>query len=380
MENDYTKGLRGVVAAETTVGDVRGTEGFFHYRQYDATDLARHCSLEEVAFLLLEGDLPDGAERAAFAAEVDAARPLPDHVAAALPALARAGDTLDAYRAAVALLGGPPLMDLTPAERRAGAVALIARTPVLLAALHRLARGVDPVDWVPGRPWAEGYLRAVTGATPSPAHTRALDAYLVATVDHGFNASTFTARVVASTGASLTAAVGAAVGALAGPRHGGAPSRALELLDEIGEPATVEAVDRVVRAKLAAGERIMGFGHAVYRTEDPRARLLRGIALDLGDPLAARAMVVERRVLELLAAHRPGRVLPANVELYAGVVMAACGVPADMFTPTFTASRVIGWCAHALEQAAEGTIIRPAARYTGPPAPEPLPAPRSSAA
>jgi citrate synthase len=171
------------------------------------------------------------------------------------------------------------------------------------------------------------------------------------------------------------------VGALSGPRHGGAPSRALDLLDEIdaatapgagpGVQATQAAVDRIVGARLAAGERIMGFGHAVYRTEDPRSRLLRAVALEVGGARAERAVVVERRVLELLARHRPGRVLPTNVELFAGVVMEACGIPRAMFTPTFASSRTIGWCAHALEQAAEGSMIRPAARYTGPPV-EPL--------
>jgi citrate synthase len=402
-------GLRGVVAAETAVGDVRGDEGFYHYRQYSAVDLAGHASLEDVWFLILEGHLPAPAERAAFAAEVAAARSLPAPVTAQLPAIARAcRRPLDAYRTALSLLAahdgprrgspfpvGRPLMDLSPAERRAAAVRLVAVTPVLLAALHRLGRpggdpgaggGSGPVPWPPGQRWAAAYLQALTGAEAAPAHARAVERYLISTIDHGFNASTFTARVVASTGADLASAVLAGVGALSGPRHGGAPSRALDLLDEIaavaggpdvsrtgGRDRTVAAVDRVVGSRLAAGERIMGFGHAVYRTEDPRARLLRQVALDLGGPLAGQAVVVEQRVLELLAEHRPDRALSANVELYAGVVMAACGIPRSMFTPTFASSRVIGWCAHALEQVADGTIIRPLARYTGPPAPQPLP-------
>jgi citrate synthase len=380
------RGLRGVVAADTTVGDVRGDEGFYHYRQYPAVDLAAHCSLEDVWFLLLEGHLPDTADRAAFAAEVAAARRLPPALVGVLPALAGvAPRPLDAYRAALGLLaaheGSRPMDDLTPAERRADAVRLVAVTPVLLAALHRLAAGREPVPWPAGAGWAAAYIEAVTGTAPSPAHARALERYLVSTIDHGFNASTFTARVVASTGADMASALIAGVGALSGPRHGGAPSRALDLLDEIdgatggdaSEGAVLAATDEIVSAHLAAGERIPGFGHAVYRTEDPRSRLLRGVALDLGTPLADQAVIVERRVLELLARHRPGRVLPTNVELFAAVVMEACGIPRSMFTPTFTSSRAIAWSVHALEQAADRTIIRPAARYVGPPPPAPLP-------
>ena len=210
----------------------------------------------------------------------------------------------------------------------------------------------------------------LTGDEPHAAHARAVETYLITTIDHGFNASTFTARVVASTGADLAACIVAAVGALSGPLHGGAPSRALDLLDEIG---TADRIDAVVASILERGERLMGFGHAVYRTDDPRSVLLREVARGLGSASAdARARVafaedVERRVVELLALHRPGRELRTNVEFYAGVVMDLCGIPRDMFTPTFASSRVIGWCANVLEQAADPKIIRPSARYVGPP-------------
>jgi citrate synthase len=355
------------------VGAVRGDEGFHHYGPYNAEELARHASLEDVWHLLVEGHLPSPGERAAFGAEVAEARVVPADLAELLPAIARgARGPLDAFRAALALVPARPLMDLTPAERRTDAVRVAALSPVLLAAVHRLGAGEAPLlDWG-DRPWAEAYLHAVTGAPARPEHVRAVEAYLISTLDHGLNASTFTARVVASTGADLPSAVSAGVGALSGPRHGGAPSRALELLEEIAAAetrsgSTRAATDQVVRAKLAAGERIMGFGHAVYRSVDPRTDLLRSIALDLGGPQAARAAVVEARVVELLAEHRPDRVLPANVELYTGVVLDACGIPRSMFTPTFTSSRIVAWCAHALEQAATGVLIRPAARYTGPP-------------
>jgi citrate synthase len=188
------------------------------------------------------------------------------------------------------------------------------------------------------------------------------------TIDHGFNPSTFTARVVASTGADLADCVCAALGALAGPLHGGAPSRALDALDAIGAP---ERAAGWVRAEVAGGRRIMGFGHAVYRSVDPRSVLLRAIAEELaanqlGGELVERAIAVEAEILVTLAELKPDRELPSNVEYYAGVVMASAGVPREMFTPTFAVSRTVGWCIHAVEQAAAGKLIRPAANYVGP--------------
>src|SRR5262245_7505701 len=178
----------------------------------------------------------------------------------------------------------------------------------------------------------------VTGSRPTAAATRALEQYLILTIDHGFNASTFAARVVASTGADLASVVNAALGALAGPLHGGAPSRALDTLDAIGDPADTE---RWVRAELAAGRRIMGFGHAVYRHVDPRSALLREIAMGLGGELVDRAVEVEARVLAALRRAKPDRALPSNVVFFAGVIMAAAGLPPAMFTPTFAVSRTI---------------------------------------
>jgi citrate synthase len=197
---------------------------------------------------------------------------------------------------------------------------------------------------------------------PTAAAARALEQYLILTIDHGFNASTFTARVVASTGADLADVVGAALGALAGPLHGGAPSRALDAVDAIGDPAGTEAW---VEAELAAGRRIMGFGHAIYRDVDPRSSLLRAIALGLGGEVVDRAVDVEARVLSVLRRAKPDRPLPSNVEFFAGVVMATAGLPRSMFTPTFAVSRTVGWCAHAVEQSAQNKLIRPSSRYVG---------------
>jgi citrate synthase len=191
----------------------------------------------------------------------------------------------------------------------------------------------------------------------------AINAYLVSTIDHGFNASTFTARVVASTGADLGAVVTAALGALSGPLHGGAPSRALQLLD-LGSAG---AARDFVRQQVATGGRIMGFGHPVYRTEDPRSALLKEYALGFGGPRVELAIEIEAAVLETLEELKPGRALRTNVEYYAALVMEAAGVPPEMFTATFAAARVLGWTAHAVEQVRAGKIIRPAARYVGPP-------------
>ena len=217
------------------------------------------------------------------------------------------------------------------------------------------------------------------GRPSADEHVWAIERYLISTIDHGFNASTFTARVVASTGADMGACLVAAVGALSGPLHGGAPSRALALLDEIGGPEVLDLadptarIDAVVRPLIERGDKIMGFGHAVYRTDDPRSLMLRDVARRLGGPRFALAELVEARVIELLDELKPGRGLRTNVEFYAGVVMDACGVPPEMFTPTFASSRVIGWSANVLEQAADNKIIRPSARYMGPPPPQPVP-------
>ena len=371
-------GLKGVVVADTAVGDVRGDEGFFHYGPYSAVDLARHRSLDEVWHLLVDGHLPDAAELAAFRAEVAPWRTPHPAVAAELPAVAAAGGAgpLDGLRTALSLqaaaLGLQPVLDLTEAERRRDVLALAAVTPSLVAGLHRAAAGLAPVAPRDDLHGAASYLWLLTGEEPDARSAAALEPYLVMTIDHGFNNSTFTARVITSTGADVGAALVGAVGALSGPLHGGAPSRALDLLDEIGTP---DRIDEVVRARLGAGERIMGYGHAVYRTADPRSELLREVAEGLGGPLAELAVAAEDRIVAVLGEERPGRVLQANVEYYAAVVMATIGIPRELFTPTFASSRVIGWTAHVLEQARDRHIVRPSARYVGEPAPIPVPAP-----
>ncbi|MFD5797183.1 citrate synthase/methylcitrate synthase [Streptomyces diastatochromogenes] len=375
---DVPRGLAGVVVTDTEIGDVRGLEGFYHYRQYSAVELARTRGFEDVWHLLVHGTLPDAEHRAAFTAETARLRRLPEEVRAALPAIAaasRLSGPLAGLRSALSLLGAAqgfrPVYDIDAGRRRADTVAVCAAVPTLLTALYRIGQGLDPVEPREDLSYAANYLYMLTGEEPDPRRARAVEQYLISTIDHGFNASTFTARVIASTGADVAACLVGAVGALSGPLHGGAPSRALDTLDAIGTP---DRIDSWIRERVLAGDRIMGFGHAIYRTEDPRSRMLREIAEGFGGSRVAFAVEVERQVEAILAELKPGRELHTNVEFYAGVVMELCGLPREMFTPTFAAARVVGWSANILEQAEDSKIIRPVARYVGPEAPVAVPA------
>jgi citrate synthase len=375
--HDVPEGLEGVVVAETTVGDVRGLEGFYHYRQYNAVELAERRTLEDVWHLLFEGALPTLEERAAFQAEIAAQREIPSRVKAVLPEIASSAHSappLDLLRTTVSLMGASlgfrPSLDVDATELRQQAMQVCAVVPTLLTALYRLQQGLEIVDPDPSLPYAANYLYMMRGEVPDPQHARAVEQYLMTTVDHGFNASTFTARVITSTGADLAAAVVGAIGALSGPLHGGAPSRALDMLDSIG---TIENADAWLRDAVERGDRLMGFGHRVYKTDDPRSVLLRSVAERLGGDQVEFAKEVEQHAVDVLAELKPGRKLYTNVEFYAGVVMNSCGVPREMFTPTFASSRVIGWCAHILEQAADNRLIRPSAQYVGVAPPVPVP-------
>ena len=377
LAHEIPRGLEGVVVAETDIGDVRGLEGFYHYRQYSAVDLAESRTLEDVWHLMFEGTLPSLAERAEFAARVAPLRAIPAPVAAALPEVARLGTDappLDMLRTTISLLGAHlgfrPSLDVDAAQLRQDAMRVCAVVPTFLTAIHRIQHGLEPIEPDPELAYAANYLYMLTGTVPEPDHARAVEQYLISTIDHGFNASTFTARVITSTGADLAAAVVGAIGALSGPLHGGAPSRALDMLDAIG---TLDNAEPWLRAAVDRGDRLMGFGHRVYKTDDPRSVMLRGVAERLGGPNVELAEQIEAKAIEVLAELKPGRRLYTNVEFYAGIVMDRCGLPREMFTPTFASSRVIGWCAHILEQAADNRLIRPSAQYVGPPPPQPLP-------
>ncbi len=350
----------------TELGSVRGQEGFFHYRDHDATTIAADHPLEAGWFLLLEGRLPSPAELDRFRAEVGDARQVDDAVLDLARIVGeRVAAPHHALQAMLPLAMGPApsWLDLDHAEQRSLLIRAAAMAPTLLGATAAAGRGDRPLPAEPDRTHAGDWLRMATGREPTDAQTRMVEIYLASTMDHGFNASTFTTRVVTSTGADPVSALSAGVGALSGPLHGGAPARALQMIDDIGDPASTEAW---ILARLEAGEKIMGFGHAVYRAEDPRSLLLRDVALDHGGPLVEAAVEIERRALAVLRSWKPDAVIVTNVEFYAGVVLHLAGLPAERFTSTFTVSRILGWVPHVLEQAANNKIIRPSAAYVGP--------------
>lgn len=362
---DAPAGLEGVVVAETAIGDVRGEEGFYHYRGHSAPALALTHSFEAVWHLLQHGRVPNDAELATFAAETAALRPLPEHLLGALPAIAASGSLMAALRTGLSLAGqdARPWLDVPPAQRAQDALRLTALMPTLAAALWRTRCGLPPLAPDPSLPLAADYYRMATGVTPTPAQARALERYLLLTIDHGFNASTFTARVVASTGADVTAAAVAGLAALSGPLHGGAPGRVVDMLREIG---TMDQARPWLERALASGQRLMGFGHRVYRTEDPRSAVLKATAQAMGGPVVELALAVERLALEILDGKYPERRLRTNVEFYAGVVLHEIGLPPELFSPSFAVSRMAGWMAHVIEQTEGNRIIRPASRYRGP--------------
>ncbi|GAA4392637.1 citrate/2-methylcitrate synthase [Tsukamurella soli] len=367
------RGLKNVVVADTALGDVRGAEGFYHYRRYDAVTLAKTASFEAVWHLMLFGELPGPDGEEAFARRVGVLREVPGTVVDLVRSHAGPSiDPLHVLRLAIAAMGlaDRPMYDLDEEERRAAALRYAAAAPTILAAAHRVSQGLPVLAPDPAAGHAADYLRMSTG-TAAPDDVAALQTYLIATVDHGFNASTFAGRVVASTGSDMASCLLGAVGAFLGPLHGGAPSRALAALDEIGDPANTRAW---VRAKIAAGEKVMGFGHAVYRTHDPRSELLKTVAQQYRSApgteaadLVTRAGAVEEEIESAIAELKPDHRLYANVEYYAGVVMSLVGLAPEMFTPTFCVARTVGWTANILEQARDGKIIRPSARYVGPP-------------
>ena len=332
-----SQGLEGVVAAETAISMVDGERGELIIRGYAVEDLAPNATFEETAGILGIGDLLDGD------------RHLPSIAYEVLRAAAqRKDDAMDALRAAAGI-GGAPLSTF----------------PTIVAAYWRLLHGQQPIAPRRDLSHAANYLYMLDGNLPSPERVRGLDTYLNTVVDHGLNASTFTARVITSTGSDLVSAIVGAVGALKGPLHGGAPGPALDMVFEIGEASRAEAF---LRRKIEAGERLMGFGHRVYKVRDPRADVLAAAAERLlaGDPLYALAKSVEQTAIRLLAEYKPGRRLQTNVEFYTALLLHGLGLDTALFTPTFAISRVAGWIAHCAEQKAANRLIRPQSVYVGP--------------
>ena len=343
-------GLAGVVAFDTRIAEPDRAGGSLRYRGIDVEKLIGRAGYEDVWGLLADGDFT---------------HPLP--AAEALPLPVRTGDTRVDVQAAAAMLaprfGLRPLIDIDAGQARDD---LARCSAVLLSFVAQAARGAEQTP-VPqrrvdeGRTAAERFLIGWQGDT-DPRRAEAIDRYWVCAAEHGMNASTFTARVVASTGTDAAACLSAAVASMSGPLHGGAPARALGMVEAVERDGDPRAY---VRQVLDSGQRLMGFGHAIYRAEDPRARILRAAAKELGAPRYEVALALENAALAELRERKPDRVLETNVEFWAAIVLDFAGVPAGLFTPLFTCARAAGWSAHILEQKELGKIIRPSADYVG---------------
>jgi citrate synthase len=354
-ERPYSPGLEGVVGAESAIGLVDGKNGRLLYRGYRIGQLVERGTYAQVADLLWTGEWhPDATLPPA---------PVPPAVLAALRELPRDAGPMDALRTAVSVWGATQKLTWPPTPEQARA--LTAFSPSALAAFGRLRKGLEPVAPDTSLGLAAGFLQQLYDKTPDPAAARALDAYFIVGAEHGLNASTFTARVITSTRSDIASAVCGAIGALKGPLHGGAPAEVVNQLHEIGSPERAEAW---VRELVGRGERVMGFGHRVYRAYDPRAAALRTVAEQMGGNAEwlDMAVKVEDTVLRVLAELKPGRVLKTNVEYYAAAVMQGLGLEPALYPSIFALARHAGWTAHSIEQVSAAKLIRPDMRYTGP--------------
>jgi len=364
------KGLEGIAAAATNIAEVDGQNGRLTLRGYDVSELSGKVTFEEVAYLLWNGSLPTQAEYNDLKAEMSAARALPPPVLAALADLAphAAGMHILRMGASMLSIGDPDVdsLDLASAKRRAAR--LQAQMSAIVAHTYRLRQGLEIVTPKPEHGLAAGFLYMLEGVEPDPARVDGLNAYMVAVSEHGLNVSTFCARVAISTDSDMVSALTAAIGALKGPKHGGVPGPVLDMLRAIGTP---EQTDAYIRAEMAAGRRIMGFGHRIYKVRDPRAALLSAAAEKMAAltndyELLNLTKSVEQTTIDVLAELKPDRDLYANVELYAALILHAVGVPSELFTPVFAVGRTAGWTAHMIEQLDGNRIIRPDSIYTGP--------------
>ena len=362
-------GLEGVVVAETQIAKVDGLKGQLVYRGYNIQDLIEGSCYEDVAYLLCKGHKPSPEESRKFKKELAQRRFLPPHVKKVLESLPKNFNCMAALRTGLSALSlegeeWPPLLEQ--------GMDIIAKTPTIIAHFYSHAKDKKPIEPDSTLGHTENYLYMIQGKKPDPVLVKALDAYLIIGADHGMNASTFTARVVSSTRSDMISAVTAAIGAMKGPLHGGAPSEVDDMLDEI---KTISRVEPWIRAKLEIGERIMGFGHRVYKTYDPRAAVLKKIVKTMpsqANEQLALSLEVEKSAIKLLEEYKPGRHLYPNVEFWAAAILRTVALPRELYSPTFTVSRSVGWVANILEQAENNRLIRPSADYIGitPPMPK----------
>jgi citrate synthase len=361
----FVPGLANVVAAQTRLSSVNGLEGELIIAGFPLQEIASQATFEEIVYLLWNDALPTAAELNEFRQALATQRLLPNATVEVLrEAIEYQLPPMDAL-----LVGASTLsLDLATSDAHHQAIAVLARFPMIVATYARLLNAQNIPALRDDLDHAANYLYMLFGEVPQPEQVRGLETYLNTVVDHGLNASTFTARVITSTGSDLVSAVVGAIGALKGPLHGGAPGPALDMVFEIGEAAQAETI---IREKLARRERLMGFGHRVYRTRDPRAEVLSVAAEEMfrqsGDmTLYTLARAVENVAVGLLAERYPDRNLQTNVEFYTALLLHGLGLSTDLFTPTFAISRVAGWIAHIFEQKRQTRIIRPESQYVGP--------------
>ena len=367
MAEAPSRGLADVVVASTALSDIDGRAGLLFYRGYDISELASSASFEEVAFLLQRGHAPDKAELAEYRAELVAGRPLGELARADLPGIARRQRPMEALRSLVSLgsADDPDADSSAPAANLRKAARLTAQQPVLITAYQAARTGSELPPPDPGLGVAANFLFQLTGRQPGSRAAEIFDTCLVLHADHTMNASTFAARVCAATLADMHSAVVAALGTLSGPLHGGANEQVMRSLEAIrqlgGDP--LAATTSVVSERLAAGEKVMGFGHRVYKTEDPRASHLRRMSAELAEDSGDDTYYRMSRRMEEVVLTEKG--LFPNVDFFAATVYHYLGIPTDLFTPVFSASRMAGWTAHVIEQHADNRLIRPDSEYIG---------------
>jgi len=360
-------GLRDVVAAPSSICFIDGEKGVLSYGGYNIHDLAQHSSFEEVVFLLWNGRLPKRDELDAMNAELVAHRALPAEIISMLKSFPKGSVPMDTLRTAVSALAfyDPERGDNSLDANRRRALSLTARFATLVAAIDRIRNGKEPLDPKPGLSHAANFLYMLNGKEPMDVEARAFDIALILHADHEFNASTFAARVTAGTLADMYASITSAIGALSGPLHGGANEQVMRMLLEIGSP---DKVDKYVNGKLESGGKIMGIGHAVYRTEDPRATHLRKMSEEIGKRQGdTKWFDMSHRIEEIVVEemNRKQKPIRANVDFYSASTYYMLGIPIDLFTPIFAVSRIAGWSAHVLEQLGNNKLIRPRSDYTG---------------
>ncbi len=380
MENEVRVkniGLRGVTVADTKISYIDGENGILIYRGFRIEELAERSSFMETAYLLLNGILPTAGELQKFSGDVRASRQIPDFIVESFRRFPRQADPMDVLQAAVPLLGmvDPELKDETREANVRKAIRLIARIPVLVAAWHRVRNGHDPLPSDDGLSHAANFLWQLTGKKPDKEFSDALDICLILHADHTFNASTFACREVVSTKAHMYAGVAAGAGALSGSLHGGANARVMEMLLEV--ESRVKSEDEValwVKQRIERGEKIMGMGHAVYKTFDPRSKILKEMSLRLGKKSGREKWYRLLTKIEeegLKEFERIGKTnIKSNVDFYSGSVYSMMGIPVDIMTPVFAISRIAGWCSHIIEEKfAEAqdkpALYRPKAEYVG---------------